>query len=148
MKNETIGIKGALTIILKDKDGKIKEKRELKNLVVQAGTEFIASRMLGDSEVPMTAMGVGSGLTDARPSDVDLQLVINERVLLDSATASVNKVVYVCSFKDTFGEASISEAGIFNAPTGGTMLCRTVFPVINKQAADSISISWTITLTV
>lgn len=148
MQNENIGITGALTITVKGKDGKVKEKRELKNLVVQAGTGWIANRMLANTEGVMTTMGVGSGLTDSRPSDTDLQLVINDRIELDSAVASVNKVVYVASFSDTFGSAQISEAGIFNAPTGGTMLCRTVFPVINKQAADSISISWTITLTV
>jgi len=27
------------------------------------------------------------------------------------------------------------------------MLCRTVFPVVNKQADDTMSVTWTITLT-
>jgi hypothetical protein len=44
------------------------------------------------------------------------------------------------------GTGAISEAGIFNASSGGTMLCRTVFPVVNKQASDTIAITWTITI--
>ena len=39
------------------------------------------------------------------------------------------------------------EAGIFNAATSGTMLCHVIFPVVNKQADDTMSVTWTITLT-
>ena len=42
---------------------------------------------------------------------------------------------------------AVTEAGIFNAASGGTMLCRTVFSVVNKGADDSLSVTWTITLT-
>jgi hypothetical protein len=31
-----------------------------------------------------------------------------------------------------------------NSSSSGTMLCRTVFSVINKAATDSLSISWVI----
>jgi hypothetical protein len=40
----------------------------------------------------------------------------------------------------------VTEAGIFNALTGGDMLCRTVFPVVNKGADDTMSVTWTVTL--
>ena len=50
---------------------------------------------------------------------------------------------------------AITEAGIFNhvngnhnngvrAEKGQTMLCRTTFAAVNKQAADSLQITWTI----
>jgi hypothetical protein len=41
---------------------------------------------------------------------------------------------------------AITEAGIFNAATGGTMLCRTTFPVINKGSADSLAVTWVVTV--
>jgi hypothetical protein len=41
---------------------------------------------------------------------------------------------------------AITEAGIFDAETGGSMLCRTVFPVVTKMAADTITITWTISI--
>ena len=41
---------------------------------------------------------------------------------------------------------AVTEAGIFNAASGGDMLCRTVFSVVNKAADDTMSVTWTITL--
>jgi hypothetical protein len=40
----------------------------------------------------------------------------------------------------------VTEAGVFNAATGGDMLCRTVFDVVNKAADDTMAITWTVTL--
>ena len=44
------------------------------------------------------------------------------------------------------GTGAVTEAGIFNASSGGTMLCRTVFAVVNKGADDGMSITWQITV--
>jgi len=44
------------------------------------------------------------------------------------------------------GTGAVTEAGIFNASSAGTMLCRTTFSVINKAAADTLGITWTVTV--
>ena len=44
------------------------------------------------------------------------------------------------------GTGAITEAGILNAASAGTLLCRTVFSVINKGASDSMTVTWTITI--
>ena len=67
--------------------------------------------------------------------------------MLDSSTASANTIVYVSSFEAGEGTGAVTEAGVFNASSSGTMLCRTVFPVVNKGADDTMSVTWTITLT-
>ena len=36
--------------------------------------------------------------------------------------------------------------GIFNDDETGTMLCRTVFAVVNKAANDTLSVTWTVTI--
>ena len=38
------------------------------------------------------------------------------------------------------------QAGLFNGASGGTMLARTVFAVVNKGEADSMTISWSVTI--
>lgn len=49
----------------------------------------------------------------------------------------------------TFGPGNavgaITEAGVFTASSGGTMLARQVFAVINKDSDDSLEITWEIT---
>jgi hypothetical protein len=44
------------------------------------------------------------------------------------------------------GTGAITEAGIFNASSSGTLLSHVVFSAINKGAADSLTITWTITV--
>lgn len=150
MINEALKLKGDLVIVVKDKNGNIKEQREEKNLIVSAGLAFIASRMAGTSSAVMSHMALGSGVTAAAAGDTDLQSMLGVREVLDSTTpngaAGNGTVVYVSSFEAGDATGAVTEAGIFNAATGGSMLCRTVFPVVNKGADDTLSITWTITL--
>lgn len=138
---------GRLNIVLADKDGNIKEQREETNLVVSAGLNFICDRMEGTTEAVMSHMGVGSDNTTPAAGDTDLGTLLGSREVLDSTTVSANTITYVSTFEAGDGTGAITEAGIFNAATGGTMLCRTVFDVVNKQADDTMTITWTITLT-
>ncbi len=115
------------------------------NLVVTAGKNFIASRMEGTSSNVMSHMGIGTGTTAAAVGDTALETQAG-RVSLTSTTVTTNSVAYVATFPAGTGTGAITEAGIFNASTGGTMLCRTVFSVINKGAADTLGITWTVTV--
>ena len=95
----------------------------------------------------MSHMALGSDTTAAAAGDTDLGSILGSREALDSTTASSNTITYVSSFEAGEGTGAVTEAGIFNAATSGTMLCRTVFAVVNKQADDTMSVTWTITLT-
>lgn len=146
MIKDGLKLRGDLGLVLRDKDGNIKEERTEKNLVVSAGLNFICDRMEGTSEAVMSHMAVGSGTTAAAAGDTDLESILGSREALDSTTVSTNTITYVSSFEAGEGTGAITEAGIFNASTAGTMLCRTVFSVINKAADDTLQITWTITL--
>ena len=148
MDNQTnIKLNGELEIVLRDKFGKIKEKRTEKNLIVTVGLTFICSRMTGTSKNVMSHMALGSGTTAAAAGQTDLVSILGSREALDSSTPSTNTVVYVSSFEAGEGTGAVTEAGIFNAGSSGDMLCRTVFPVVNKASDDTMSVTWTITLT-
>lgn len=147
MINEDLKLRGDVAIVLKDKDGNVKDSREIHNLVVNAGLEFICSRMAGTSADVMSHMALGSDTTAAAAGQTDLLSILGAREALDSTTASSNTITYVSSFEAGEGTGAVTEAGIFNAVTSGTMLCRTVFAVVNKAADDTMSVTWTITLT-
>ena len=147
MINDDLKLRGDVAIVLKDKNGNVKESREIKNLVVTAGLTFICSRMAGTSAGVMSHMALGSGTTAAAAGQTDLVSILGSREALDSSTASANTIAYVSSFEAGEGTGAVTEAGVFNAASSGTMLCRTVFPVVNKQADDTMSVTWTITLT-
>ena len=56
---------GKLTIEVKDKDGNLKQKQEVKNLVVDTGLDYIASRMKDATATAMSHMAIGTGSTAA-----------------------------------------------------------------------------------
>ncbi len=68
------------------------------------------------------------------------------RVALSSSSVLNNTITYTATFPAGTGDGAITEAGIFNASTAGTMLCRTVFPIVNKGSGDQITITWVITV--
>lgn len=149
MINENLKLSGQLSIVLKDKAGNVKDEREVKNLVVNKGLEYIASRMKDTSKGVMSHMGLGSGTTAAAAAQTDLVTLLGAREALDSTTiagSSNEKIVYVSAFEAGDATGAVTEAGIFNASTSGDMLCRTVFSVVNKAADDTMSVTWTITL--
>lgn len=146
MIHDGLQLKGRLNIVVVDALGNIKDEREVDNLVVTTGKNFVASRMKDTTSSVMSHMAIGTGSTAAAAGDTALGSE-SARVALTSTTVSNNDVVYSATFSagTPSSAAAITEAAIFNASSSGTMLCRTVFSVINKQSADALSVTWTVT---
>lgn len=144
MFNDNLKVTGDVQITLFNKDGSIKDTREIKNLVVTTGKEFIAARMVG-TPAKMSHMSIGASSTAAAAGQTALGAELG-RVALASDAATGAVVVYTASFPAGTGTGAVVEAGLFNAGSGGTMLCRTVFSVVNKGADDAMSITWTVTV--
>jgi hypothetical protein len=144
MFNETLKVTGDVTVTITGKDGQVKDQRQIKNLVVTTGKQFIAARMVGTPD-EMSHMAVGAGNTAAAAGDTALGSELG-RVALASDSASGAVVTYTATFPAGTGTGAVTEAGVFNASSSGTMLCRTVFAVVNKGADDAMSITWAITV--
>ena len=142
---ENLKASGSLRVVITGADGKVKEEHDFKNLVVTVGKNFVASRMVGVSANVMSHMAAGSGTTAAAAGDTALQTELG-RVALATSSASTNVVTYTASFPAGTATGAVTEAGIFNAASVGTMLCRTVFAVVNKGVDDAMSVTWTVTI--
>lgn len=147
MLEETLRLTGKVNLVLTGPDGEVKDTRDIDNLVVLAGRAFIASRMKDATATVMSHMAVGTNNTTPVAGDTTLGAEIAaSRTALTSTTVTSNAVAYVCTFGPGVGTGAIVEAGIFNASSAGTLLCRTIFSVINKAAADTLTITWTVTI--
>ena len=144
-KNDKSKATGKLIVEIKNDKGVVVETREVKNLVVDDGLEFIASRMKDTTATAMSHMAIGTGSTAAAAGNTALGTEA-ARQALTSTTVTANAVAYVASFGAGTGTGAITEAGILNANSSGTLLCRTVFSVVNKGASDSMTITWTVTI--
>jgi|TARA_A100001015_G_scaffold293923_1_gene371104 hypothetical protein len=140
MINDDLKLKGKLAIAI---NGEVVQ--EVDNLVVTAGKGYVASRIKDATATAMSHMEIGSGSTAAAASDTALGSALG-RVSLTSTSVSNAVVTYVATFAAGTGTGAVTEAGLFNASSGGTMLCRTVFSVVNKGSADSMTITWTVTV--
>jgi len=145
MINDNIKPTGTLDVVLKKVDGTVKEKHQFKNIVVTTGKEFIARRMIDDAEPLMSEMAIGDSNANLDVSNTALESQLAE-VTLDSSNVTNNVVTYVAEFDAGVGTGAIVEAGIFNGESDDIMLCRTTFPVINKEADDILTINWNVTI--
>lgn len=145
MIQDQIKVTGELKITVTNDEGNVKKEIIVPNIVVTDGKEYIASRMKDATATAMSHMAIGTGSTAAAAGDAALGTEAG-RVALTSTTVTSNAVAYVATFPAGTGTGAITEAGILNASSNGDLLCRTVFSVINKGAADTLGITWTVTV--
>lgn len=145
MIKEFLKVTGEPTFILRDAQGNIKQQFTKPNLVVTTGKNLIADRLIGTTSGVMTHMAVGTSNTSLDATNTALASQLGSRVSL-TATRNNNVITYSCTFGEGASTGALVEAGIFNADTNGTMLCRTTFPVINKEATDTLTINWNVTI--
>lgn len=175
-KDKTNGVTGRLWVTIKNEKGETKQEFDVPNLVVDDGLEYIADRMKDGSggtfstRDEMEFMEIGHGAADgtaATPAAANTQLEGakggngNTRKQCTVAVAA-NTITYTATFAagestgfstsaTPAGTGEIVEAGIFDHQTndfaaGARMLCRTTFLPVNKEAGDSMTITWQVTI--
>lgn len=147
MQIEKLKFTGEVTIRRYNEiSGELLEEKVIKNLVVTAGINWIIDRLKNTPSI-MSHLAVGTNTAAAAAGNTALGAELT-RVALTSSTPSAGTITYIASLPAGTATGALTEAGLFNAPTGGTMMARTVFPVVNKGVNDAISITWAITAAV
>lgn len=150
MVTDSLSVKGNLKIVVTDsKTKEVKDTRDLKNLVVATGKDYIVSRMNSNTAAVMGHMAVGTGNIAPGVGNV-LLLGESARVAVDSSSITNNTITYVATYSAGVATGTIAEAGMFNSgnttANTGTMLCRVRFNEVNKGATDVVTITWNITV--
>lgn len=143
-----VTVSGRVEVVLRGPDGRIKDRSVTSNLVVAVGRHHIADQMAEQDEAYMDYMAVGTGTTPEDAADTALETEVDRNQLTSKTQGTgvdANKVTYVCDWPAGDGTGAITEGGIFNSASAGTMLCRTVFPVKNKGAGDNLTLTWILT---
>jgi len=146
--NEQIKPTGKLRVVHTNAKGETVQDFEVPNLIVTTGKQYIASKMVATTNSPVSMGYMAIGTNSTTPTAADTQLgTEGGRVALTASTVSSNTITYTATFGAGTGTGAVTEAGIFNAyPTGGTMLCHTTFPAVNKASGDTIAITWVVTV--
>jgi hypothetical protein len=167
---------GTLAIVHTDADGNLKDNRFYSNIVTTIGKQWLAARMkdtVAGHTIPlqMSHMALGGNAT-VGSAVVKTTPVIGDTTLTSGGSPALSElarqgltvaggsfpqgysgglpitavITYASTFAAGTGTGALVEAGIFNAASAGTMLCKTSFDVVNKQTADTIAITWTINI--
>lgn len=130
--------------------GSWQKTAKVANLITNAGFALIAGRLNGSgSPAAATYIAVGTGATAANVADTTLQTETATSGL-SRAAASVSLVTTTVT-NDTAqmvvtftvsGSVAVTESGVLNAASTGTLLCRQVFSAINVVNGDSLQITW------
>jgi len=125
--------------------GKLIEIRHIRNLLTNVGLAEMAGLWIGLG----TAFGyiaIGTGTTPAAETDTALATETHRAaatVSQDTTTVTDDTAKLVATFSFT-ASYSITESGVFNASTGGDLLCRAVFSAISVVDGDSLEFTWKI----
>ena len=125
---------------------------QVSNGVPTVGKALVAGRINGSgAPAAATYIEVGVGTTAFNIADTALETAITDSGLARAA-ASVSLVTtdttndtaqLVLTFTVT-GTKAVTESGVFNASSAGTLLCRQTFSAINVVNGDSLQITWKI----
>lgn len=120
------------------------------NLVVSAGLAGVASRINGDgAEAVFTYIAVGTGVVAAAAGDTTLGTEATLYGLARAAgtasrvtTDTTNDTAQLVKSFSVTGTVAVTESGVLNAASAGTLLARQVFAAINVVSGDTLQITW------
>jgi hypothetical protein len=126
--------------------------KNVSNLITNAGRGLISGLINGSgSPAAATFIAVGTGATAASTADTALQTEIATSGLSRAAgtvsliTGSItNDTAQVTKSFSVTGSVAVTEAGLLNAASVGTLLCRQVFSAINVANGDTLQVTWKI----
>jgi len=150
---EGIRLVGEVEILVLDRFGRLKRRLVLKNLITNVGYAQVAGLINGVVTTPFkyVAVGVGSSTspgTCTAPSATDTALGYEvARVLATVGRTTTSVTNDTATWSATFNftaSYSLCEAGIFDASSGGNMLSRVTYAVVNVASGDTLVINWKI----
>jgi hypothetical protein len=145
--NEGLKATGYIRFDLFDENGNLKEHKEIKNVVVTVGKNYLATWLTAATQADyfMRYIALGTGAAAASASDTALGTELATRV---AGTLTSSGAVWqnVATFGAGVNTGAITEAGIFSASSAGTMFARQTFGTITKAAGDSLQVTWQITI--
>lgn len=133
------------------------DRRVVANLVTSAGKAAIASRINGSGgEALFDKIGWGTGAVAAAAGDTALGAekdasggastthVVSAATCTRVTTSVTNDTAQMVGTATATGTIAITESGVFNAASAGTLLARQVFTAVNVVSGDSIQFTWKI----
>lgn len=155
MIQEMVKLNGRIHFELRDRKGYLKETRDVSNLIVTVGKAGVSARIGDVGAFPAFGyIAIGIGIIAPAAGDTILGSEITtgggERgagtntQITTTTTNDTLQSVKTFNFTATF---AVTESGLLNAVSAGTLLCRQTFAAINVVSGDSLQVTWKVQVT-
>lgn len=143
-----VGIPANVLIEVHDaKTGALLRSEERHNLFVLTGRNLIRDALNGTSGTfTISHLGVGTGTTAAASTDTTLGSQVQRDAVTKRTAGSGSLTIQYYLASSAANGSTLTEAGLFNASSGGTMFARVVHTAIAKTASITVTYTWTITI--
>ena len=142
---DLLKIKTDVHFVLKDRRGRVKRSFSSSNLIVDVGKDGIADQLLNSPSIPVPShIGLGVGTAPPQTSDQTLEQEVGTRQAV-TKERTLNEIEFFAVFgpnEPTNQTLEITEAGLFNAASGGDMWARITFGVVTKEPEDTFEVHW------
>lgn len=127
--------------------------------ITDVGRACAARRLVNTTDAAFAAIGLGIGTTAAAAGDTALQTgkktdgtgdvgvhaIPTASVTVTNVTTTVtNDTAQLVGTATFTASLAVTESGVFNADTNGSMLAHQVFSAVNVVSGDSIQFTWKI----
>lgn len=138
----TLKLKGRARIRIKDKDGNVVKEFYRDNLITVVGFTLFAQLIADEAVTAPSHMAVGDSSDDPESGQTDLQGTELARTTVTTSRVD-NEITYTADFSGIGADIQVSEFGIFNDASAGTMIARFTYPQFTLFASQSMDIDWT-----
>lgn len=167
MVSDTSTTTGTVVVEVRGPDGEVKARHTVSNLITDAGdlyhTKRIAAGVVPSAPADVTkvtGMKLGTGTTAASKNGTGAAVgayVTGSNKTFDTGSPTTENlgaglgctVTYACTFGPGVGTSSgltevvlVTDASTDAASTAANTIARMVFPATPKQAADTVTVSW------
>lgn len=130
--------------------GRFRSCKKVRNGVTNDGLALVAGRINGSgSPAAATYIAVGTGTTAFAAGNTALETETATSGLSRAAgtvslvtTTQTNDTAQVTKTFSVTGSVAVTESGVLNAASTGTLLCRQTFSAINVVNGDSLQVTW------
>ena len=148
---ESQKIIGTIEVSVIDRNGDIKDHEVIHNVITNTGKAAMANRLIGSTDAAFTYLALGTGTTTEAATDTALESEITDSGLArtSATTSRVTTTVTNDSARLEYtwtatASKAVTECGVFNASSSGTMLGHKVFSAKNVASWETINVKYTI----
>jgi len=146
---EPVKLRGKFNIAVLDKEGEVKESREVSNTIMNAGIAEVTALILTDQSgtaFDYLSIGTGSGAPNATETALLGEKYRSAGTGSQETDTVTNDTAQLTTSISITSSISLREIGVFNSSSAGTMLARTTFSAIAVNDEDTVNLGYGVVL--